>query len=663
VDPEVAAVTIGIQDLALRARAGDQMALDELLSGGRGWIKSLCNRKGYFLLSGGDTEDLVQEGLIGLHKAVRTWDPEQSRFVPFAEMVVTRSLVTALKTVNRKKHNILNAAMSLDAPAHEAGYKGNDDRDRLELWELPDISGLSRDPAELVAAAEEPDTSDMVRVLLEGLSPLERQVVTRVCLAGQSYKAAAAAMGVQETVVDNALQRGKGKILRLAQQGGAREGLSEEAVFTLRRLAKLSEQAKAEQTDVDFRAALPVELLQPGVMGRYRRRSHTWLLPPDRLLALFPDIRDYAVGEKGPILEAYLLGHTCTEIDAMMGRSAGSVRHHLQRTIKAAAKAYGMRLESDGPELTPLQQRVDQLWRKGTTMREIYATLVYVATEKEIDAALASLRRRVYERTRFTQVESEVQTKRVPLVAPKRIPYLLGKVKPLLPEEYVLTLRLYMLGYSQQEIATRRGVAEATVGKTDLPVMRRRLAGIKGFEFLYSRHARERQSRVLWLEALGWTEQTALAMVPEQHREIISLWLQGYSEQEIADKVSVPATAIQGRLGHCRTILRRRPEAQRRDGRHGAGVEAVRARKAAARATTHADDLRRFRLYGHLLNAERRDLLTRFFAGQSVGDMAEAAGYEANDTTRGRMWARMELARKELVKLEQQAHAPVREAI
>jgi RNA polymerase sporulation-specific sigma factor len=640
-----------LSDLAVKAKSGNQEALEELLIGGRAWIRSLCFRKGYFLASGGDMEDLVQEGLIALHKAVQTWDPEQSCFSPFAEMVVARMLATALKTANRMKHQVLNAAVSLNAPAYEAGYKGADDRDRLETWELPDISGLSRDPADLVAAAEEPDTSDLVRALLENMTPLERQVVTRVCLSGQSHKTAAAALGLQWRAVDNALQRAKKKILRLVKRGGARDGLSEEVTFTLRRLAKLSEQARAEQTDADFRAALPVEL-RTGVLGRHRGHSHTWLLPPDRLLVLFPDIRDYAVGEKGPILEAYLTGYTCAEIDAMMGKSSGSVRHHLRRTIQAAAKAHDTRLESDGPELTPLQQRVDQLWRRGTTMQEIYATLAHVATEKEVDAALASLRRRVYERTRFAQVEAEIQAKRVPLVAPKRIPYLLGKVKPLLCEEYVLTLRLYMQGYSQQEIAARRSVTEATIGKTDLPVIRRQLKAVKGFEFLYDPHVRERQSRILWLEALGWTEQTALATIPEQHREIISLWLRGYSEQEISNKVSVPATAIQGRLGHCRSILRRRPEAQKRDGRHGAGVEAVRARKAAARAKANAEDIRRLRQYGHLLTPGRRDLLARFLEGYSSADLAEAEGLEISQTTRTRILGRLKAIREKLMAIE-----------
>jgi RNA polymerase sporulation-specific sigma factor len=238
--PEVAAVTIGIQDLALKANAGDKAALEDLLSGGRGWIRSLCARKGYFLRSGGDIDDLVQEGLIALHEAVLTWDPSQLRyFVAFAEMVVTRRLATAVKTANRKKHQLLSGAMPLDAPAFEVGYRGHDYRDRLEAWELPDITGLSTDPAELVAAAEDPaDTSDLLRVLLAGLSPLERQAMTRVCMSGQSYKTAAAALGIEDKALDNALQRGRGKIIRLAQRSRGLEGLSEEAAFTLRRMAQ-----------------------------------------------------------------------------------------------------------------------------------------------------------------------------------------------------------------------------------------------------------------------------------------------------------------------------------------------------------------------------------------------------------------------------------------
>src|SRR5687767_2861561 len=111
-------------DLVQRARGGDERCLETLLGRYRNFARSKA--RSYFL-AGSDKEDVVQEGMIGLYKAIRDFDFEgETPFRAFAELCISRQILTAIKTANRHKHQPLNSSISLDAPA----YSGGDDKDR-----------------------------------------------------------------------------------------------------------------------------------------------------------------------------------------------------------------------------------------------------------------------------------------------------------------------------------------------------------------------------------------------------------------------------------------------------------------------------------------------------------------------------------------------------
>src|ERR687895_2299180 len=104
------------QDLVRRVREGDERCVDVLLSRYRNFARSKA--RSYFL-AGSEREDVVQEGMIGLFKAIRDFDLDQETpFRAFAELCISRQILTAIKTANRQKHQPLNSSLSLDAPAY-----------------------------------------------------------------------------------------------------------------------------------------------------------------------------------------------------------------------------------------------------------------------------------------------------------------------------------------------------------------------------------------------------------------------------------------------------------------------------------------------------------------------------------------------------------------
>src|SRR5204862_798038 len=107
--------------LVMRARNGDQKALDELIRRYHGFVR--LKASSYFL-AGGDADDLIQEGLIGLYKAVRDFSPEKSSFRSFAELCVTRQIITAIKTATRFKHAPLNTYVSFSTRPPARRTKG-----------------------------------------------------------------------------------------------------------------------------------------------------------------------------------------------------------------------------------------------------------------------------------------------------------------------------------------------------------------------------------------------------------------------------------------------------------------------------------------------------------------------------------------------------------
>jgi RNA polymerase sporulation-specific sigma factor len=188
--------------LVLRARNGDASALDVLIRRYTGFVR--LKASSYFL-AGGDSEDLVQEGLIGLYKAVRDFRADkETSFRSFAELCVTRQIITAIKTATRFKHAPLNTYVSFShTPA------GQDSDSECTLGDA--LPGPSvDDPSVCVISTEE--LQSLVFTLGSGLSQLEADAL-RLYLEGSSYEEMAEELGCDTKTIDNALQRVKRKIL------------------------------------------------------------------------------------------------------------------------------------------------------------------------------------------------------------------------------------------------------------------------------------------------------------------------------------------------------------------------------------------------------------------------------------------------------------------
>ena len=188
--------------LVLRARNGDDNALDALIRRYSGFVR--LKASSYFL-AGGDAEDLIQEGLIGLYKAVRDFRTDkETSFRSFAELCVTRQIITAIKTATRFKHAPLNTYVSFSHTP--AGQEADGD------CTLGDALPGSRvdDPSVCVISTEE--LQSLVFTLGTGLSKLEADAL-RLYLEGESYEDMAEELGCDTKTIDNALQRVKRKIL------------------------------------------------------------------------------------------------------------------------------------------------------------------------------------------------------------------------------------------------------------------------------------------------------------------------------------------------------------------------------------------------------------------------------------------------------------------
>jgi RNA polymerase sporulation-specific sigma factor len=188
--------------LVMRARNGDGGALDVLIRRYTGFVR--LKASAYFL-AGGDSEDLIQEGLIGLYKAVRDFRADkETSFRSFAELCVTRQIITAIKTATRFKHTPLNSYVSFShTPA------GQDPDSECTLGDA--LPGPSvDDPSVCVISTEE--LQSLVFTLGTGLSQLESDAL-RLYLEGSSYEEMAEELGCDTKTIDNALQRVKRKVL------------------------------------------------------------------------------------------------------------------------------------------------------------------------------------------------------------------------------------------------------------------------------------------------------------------------------------------------------------------------------------------------------------------------------------------------------------------
>src|SRR5437867_5678442 len=188
--------------LVLRARNGDGSALETLIRRYTGFVR--LKASSYFL-AGGDSEDLIQEGLIGLYKAVRDFRPDkETSFRSFAELCVTRQIITAIKTATRFKHAPLNTYVSFSHTP--AGQDPDSDCTLGDALPGPSV----HDPSVCVISTEE--LQSLVFCLGSGLSHLESDAL-RLYLEGESYEAMANELGCDTKTIDNALQRVKRKIL------------------------------------------------------------------------------------------------------------------------------------------------------------------------------------------------------------------------------------------------------------------------------------------------------------------------------------------------------------------------------------------------------------------------------------------------------------------
>lgn len=183
---------------------GNSHALDYLIQKYRNFVRAKART--YFLI-GADKEDIVQEGMIGLYKAIRDFDGEKlTSFKAFAELCITRQIITAIKTATRQKHIPLNSYISLDKPI----YDEESERTLLDV-----IAGSRAiDPQELIVNQEK--MGDLELKLSELLSELEKQVL-QLYLDGRTYQEISVELKRHVKSIDNALQRVKRKLEQLLE--------------------------------------------------------------------------------------------------------------------------------------------------------------------------------------------------------------------------------------------------------------------------------------------------------------------------------------------------------------------------------------------------------------------------------------------------------------
>jgi len=187
------------EELIKLVQNGDKYAEEIIIKRYRNFV--LAKSRSYFLV-GADREDIVQEGMIGLFKAIRDYKVERlASFRAFAELCITRQIITAIKAATRQKHQPLNSYVSLNRPI----YDEESDRTLLDVLK----GGKLTDPEELIVSQE---TYDLIENQIdEMLSNLERDVLQEY-LDGKSYQDIAIALDKHVKSVDNALQRVKRKL-------------------------------------------------------------------------------------------------------------------------------------------------------------------------------------------------------------------------------------------------------------------------------------------------------------------------------------------------------------------------------------------------------------------------------------------------------------------
>ncbi|MCE1246873.1 MAG: RNA polymerase sporulation sigma factor SigH [Firmicutes bacterium] len=187
------------EEIVKLAKNGDEMATEFLINKYKNFVR--VKAKSYFLV-GADREDIIQEGMIGLYKSIRDYRADKlSSFRAFAELCITRQIITAIKTATRQKHIPLNSYISLNKPI----YDEDSDRTMLDI-----LSGTKiTDPEEVFISHEL--SGDLRERIQENLSELESRVLMSY-LEGKSYQEMAKELNRHVKSIDNALQRVKRKI-------------------------------------------------------------------------------------------------------------------------------------------------------------------------------------------------------------------------------------------------------------------------------------------------------------------------------------------------------------------------------------------------------------------------------------------------------------------
>lgn len=195
--------TFSDEQLIGKLRSGDVGIMDYLMEKYKNLVRKKANA--LFLL-GGDTDDLIQEGMIGLFKAICDYDETQGKFYHFAELCINRQIYTAIEAAARKKHGPLNSYVSLSDVA-----PSQDDR----MLEEHFAQRHAEDPEQIFIDRE--NTRWILEKINGSLSRMEKQVMD-LYLEGMNYRQIARVMDKTEKAIDNALQRIRGKVQKLKRE-------------------------------------------------------------------------------------------------------------------------------------------------------------------------------------------------------------------------------------------------------------------------------------------------------------------------------------------------------------------------------------------------------------------------------------------------------------
>ena len=179
-------------------RKGSLDAMTDLIIRYKPLVK---NRARLFYLEGGDREDLLQEGMIGLFKAIKEYDAEkEASFATFARLCITRQMLSAIEAAGRKKHMLLNESLSIE---------------QLDEGQIADSVGVADGPEKIFF--EQEDSKLLMENINRNLSKMEKQVLD-LYISGMDYLEIADMMGKSGKSIDNALQRIRNKIKKAANQ-------------------------------------------------------------------------------------------------------------------------------------------------------------------------------------------------------------------------------------------------------------------------------------------------------------------------------------------------------------------------------------------------------------------------------------------------------------